>query len=135
MTFEKKHGLGVAAMLATAILWSSSGAFIKYIQWNPMAIASVRSFIALFLLVPLCKNLSWRFSGKQWILGLGYMAMMLSFVVANKWTTAANAILLQYTSPVFIILLGTFFSRRKSWVSRCGDLGGDSFGNEPFFLR
>ncbi|MBP7248702.1 MAG: DMT family transporter [Negativicutes bacterium] len=134
MTFEKKHGLGVAAMLATAILWSSSGAFIKYIQWNPMAIASVRSFIALFLLVPLCKNLSWRFSGKQWILGLGYMAMMLSFVVANKWTTAANAILLQYTSPVFIILLGTFFLGEKAGFRDVVTLVVTALGMSLFFL-
>lgn len=100
-----------------------------------MAIASIRSLIALFLLIPLCKNLSWRFSGKQWILGIGYMAMMLSFVVANKWTTAANAILLQYTSPVFIILLSTFFfSWRKSWDSRCSDLVVTTLGMSLFFL-
>lgn len=101
------------ALLLTAILWSLSGVFIKYIQWHPVAIAGVRSFFALFLLLPLTRRENWNISKDQWLVAVSYVGMMVGFVIATKLTTAANAILLQYTSPVYIILLSTVFLGEK----------------------
>lgn len=113
MITDQKHLRGVLAVLVAAILWSTSGVFIKVVDWNPLAIASSRSLFALIVLVPLCKKITWKFDRNQWAVAVGYMAMMISFVAATKMTTAANAILLQYTSPIYAILFGTVLLKEK----------------------
>lgn len=113
MTFKGTHTTGILAILGAAVLWSTSGVFIKYIDWHPMAIASIRSMFALLLLLPLSSRSNWRFSRNQIGVGIFYAGMMLCFVSATKYTTAANAILLQYTSPIYAILLSTYFLGEK----------------------
>ena len=134
MRNQSQKRLGIIALLLTAILWSLSGVFIKYIPWNPVAIAGVRSFFALFLLVPLTRRENWHFSKDQWLVAISYVGMMVGFVVATKWTTAANAILLQYTSPVYIILLSTVFLGEKitwrDWLT----MAVTGIGMGAFFL-
>jgi len=92
---------GTLAMMACAFLWSIAGLFIKILEWNPFLIAGLRSLIAFFFLLAFVRtvNLSWSWP----LLGasLANAATMLLFVTANKTTTAANAILLQYLAPVF----------------------------------
>ena len=114
----------------TALLWSLGGLLIKLIEWNPMAIAGTRSALAalmilLFLRRPL---LTWTFA--QVGGAIAYAATVLLYVVANKLTTAANTILLQYTSPVYVALFGTWFLRErasvKDWVAIMIVLGGIS---------
>jgi drug/metabolite transporter (DMT)-like permease len=90
----------IGFLIVTAILWSSGGLLIKWVSWNPIAIASARSAIAtLVLLVALRRpHLTW--SSVQIGAAIAYTVTLLLFVTANKLTTAANAILLQYTSPI-----------------------------------
>lgn len=88
-------------MAACAFLWSIAGLFIKALDWNPFLIAGMRSLIAFFTLWAcvgtLRLNWSWPLVGAA----LTNAVTMLLFVAANKTTTAANAILLQYLAPVF----------------------------------
>ena len=93
-------------LIITAVLWSSGGLLIKLVSLNPMAIAGMRSFItSLFLLIILRKpRLTW--SVPQLGGAVSLALTMICFVLANKMTTAANAVLLQYTAPVFVALLG-----------------------------
>jgi len=129
-TIHKEHRLvGQGAILLCAILWSTSGLFIRLVDCHPMVIAGSRSFFAaLFLLAlrlffPFRKNTA---NSKAVIFrtllkeapilagcGLGYAATMILFVIANKLTASANAIMLQYTAPVWAALLGWLFLRER----------------------
>lgn len=101
------HTRGILLMTASSALFATGGILLKYIEWNPLAINGVRSFfglltIGLFMLLRHCR-IVWN---KTTAFGaLSYMCMTTLFVAANKMTSAANAIVLQYTCPVWIILL------------------------------
>jgi drug/metabolite transporter (DMT)-like permease len=118
-TVSKEHQLaGQIAGLATAFLWSTSGLFIKLIDWHPMVIAGARSFIAaLFLL--LIRFLFPAPEGTKnqplplWAGAFGHAFTMITFVIANKLTTSANAILLQYSAPVWAALFGWLLVKEK----------------------
>ncbi|MDD2533127.1 MAG: EamA family transporter [Eubacteriales bacterium] len=98
---------GPALIVAAALLWSMAGLFIKYIPWHPMAIASGRSaFAAAIFLLAYRSRLFRRPSKTTWLSGLALMLTQTGFVIANKMTTAANAIMLQYISPFVIVILG-----------------------------
>ena len=118
----------IGFLIMTAILWSSGGLLIKWVSWNPIAIASARSAIAaLVLLVALRRpHLTW--SSAQIGGAIAYTVTVLLFVTANKLTTAANAILLQYTSPIFVALFGAWFlgerATRLDWITIFWVMGG-----------
>ena len=97
---------GILAMVATAFLWSIAGLFIKVIDWNPIAIAGIRSFIASIVIFSYLKRPVFNFSFAQIAAAIAHALTMLLFVAANKTTTAANAILLQYTAPVLTAFIG-----------------------------
>ena len=104
----------VLLLLATAILWSLGGVLIKSIDWTPVAIAGSRSLIAalaISLVMPgVIQKISW-----QSIPGaVAYAATVILFVVATKLTTAANAIFLQYTAPIYIAMIGPWFLRENT---------------------
>ncbi len=93
-------------LLTTAVLWSFSGVLIKSVDWNPLAIAAVRSLLAwpfLWIAVRLAGPFRWKVD--HFIGGIAYSAAIISFVAATKMTTAANAIVLQYTAPIYVGLL------------------------------
>ena len=104
---------GIVLLVITAVLWSSSGLFIKWIEWHPLAIAGARSAIAAIVI-----RIAFRHSPLSWNVSqvsgaVAYAAAMLTFVAATKLTTAANAILLQYTAPIYVAILGALFLREK----------------------
>ena len=116
---HKEHRwAGQGAILLCAVLWSTSGLFIKLVDWHPALIAGSRSFLAAIVLLILrrfSKGRSGAFIGvpRLALLGLGYAATMIFFVIANKLTASANAILLQYTAPVWAALLGWIVLRER----------------------
>ena len=131
---KEKHGLGVLALICAAVLWSSSGVLIKYVEWNSFGIAAVRSALALLVILPLSRRKNWHFSLDQLGVGCSYAGMMLCFVTANKWTTAANAILLQDTAPIYAILLGTIFLKEKIRLRDVVTMGAIISGMVLFFF-
>jgi drug/metabolite transporter (DMT)-like permease len=100
-------------LLCTAVLWSTGGLLIKWIEWHPMAIAGMRSAIAATFLLLVLKRPQFTWSGVQMSGGAAYAASVLSFVVATKLTTAANAILLVYTAPIYVALLSAWFLQER----------------------
>lgn len=96
-------------LVLTAVLWSTSGLLIKMLSLNPVAITGLRSFFAALLMWGYLKKPKLNRSGWQWGAAAAYAATMLTFVVANKMTTSANAILLQYTAPIFVVLFARIF--------------------------
>jgi len=107
---------GQMAILLCAVLWSTSGLFIKLIDWHPAAIAGGRSFLAvIFLLAIRKKNENPQKLLTLFASGFWYAATMILFVIANKLTFSANAIVLQYTAPVWTCFLAWIFLKEKPY--------------------
>jgi drug/metabolite transporter (DMT)-like permease len=115
-----KRNHSILLLVLTAFFWSLGGMMIKQVDLYPMAIAGWRSAIAAaFLMAWRRRRFVW-----SWPLvagGCAYAANMFSFVTANKLTTAANAILLQYTAPAYVAILGIWLlkeiPRRSDWLA------------------
>jgi drug/metabolite transporter (DMT)-like permease len=107
---------GILAMAATAFLWSIAGLFIKIIDWNPIAIAGMRSIIASIVIFVYLKHPRINLSFPQIAASIANAATMLLFVSANKTTTATNAILLQYMAPVFTGFIGAILLKERARV-------------------
>jgi drug/metabolite transporter (DMT)-like permease len=101
-------------MVATAFLWSIAGLFIKVIPWHPFAIAAARSAVSSLVILAWLKRPRFHWSPAQLGAALAQAATMLLFVAANKTTTAANAILLQYVGPVFTALIGAWLLKERA---------------------
>jgi drug/metabolite transporter (DMT)-like permease len=93
-------------ILAAALLFSTGGAAVKLCAMTNWQVASFRSGIAAFtlaLLLPAARR------GWNWRIVMvagAYGMTMITFVLANKLTTSANAVFLQSTAPLYILLLG-----------------------------
>lgn len=102
-------------MLVCSTLWSTGGILIKMVDWNPFVLAGGRSLVAVMVLVIFIKlnKIPFIFTKKTILPGLFMSVTCVSFVAANKLTTAANAIVLQFTAPVFIMIFSVLFFKRK----------------------
>ncbi len=111
----------VILLLITAVLWSTGGVLIKYVSWNPIAIAGMRSAIASLIMIAVVGKPRLTWSGVQIGGAIAYMATVVLFVLATKLTSAANAILLQYTGPIYVALFGRWFlgerTTRLDWIT------------------
>lgn len=112
----RKHNKKVSAIIllaVTAIMWSLGGLLIKSVNAHPLAIAGARSAIACLIILSYVKKPKFNWSFPQIAAGVTYASMVILFVAANKYTTAANAILLQYTAPIFVALLSAWILKEK----------------------
>jgi drug/metabolite transporter (DMT)-like permease len=112
-TPEKVHFRWILLLVITAVLWSSGGLLIKTVAWNPLAIAGTRSAIAALVIWLAFRKEKITYTAPQLIGAAGYAGTVILFVCATKLTTAANAILIQYSAPVFVALLATWFLSEK----------------------
>jgi drug/metabolite transporter (DMT)-like permease len=110
--------LGILAMAATAFLWSIAGLFIKAVDWHPVTIAGMRSLIASVVIAVWLRRVRIRVSFPVVAAALANAATMLLFVSANKTTTAANAILLQYFAPALTAFIGAALLRERVRVEQ-----------------
>ncbi len=122
------QGGAIAAVAACALLWSTGGLFIKIVSWNPFAMAGMRSLIGGIVILAWMRRPRFTWSFAQVAGAVCYAACMIGFVLANKLTTAANAIMLQYTAPLYAAAFGWIFLREKAstidWVTIAVVLGG-----------
>jgi drug/metabolite transporter (DMT)-like permease len=108
---------GVLLIAAAALLWSTGGMGIKFLDEPPLKIAFYRSATAAVALFALFRPRIWRWT-PAFLIGIAsYAACLTTFVLATKWTSAANAIFLQYCGVVWVLLLaplvlGEPFQRR-----------------------
>lgn len=100
-------------LVLASILWSTGGILIKLVDWNPIAIAGSRSLISSIVVLLYLKKPKITWSMAQIGGALSYTATVMLFVAANKLTTAANAILLQFTAPIFVAILGLLILKEK----------------------
>ncbi len=122
------HTRAVGQLVLAALCWSLGGLLIKSVPWPPLAVAGGRGLIAGLFLLATNRGLNFHFSRRQVLGALGYAACTVTFCTATKLTTAANAILLQYTAPVWVALFGAWLlgerATRYDWFTIAAVLGG-----------
>ena len=100
-------------LIIAALLWSLGGLFIKLVDLSPIIIAGIRSLGAAFVFLLYIKKPKW-YWGKYFIAGiLFYSSMVILYVVSIRLTTAANAIFLQFTAPIWVVIFGYFILKEK----------------------
>lgn len=106
---------GTLCVFIAAALYSIGGLCIKFIPWSGLAINGGRTAIAALVVGSYLIVTRHRPRMNGWIL-LGAMCVFFAhtlFAVANKMTTATNAIVLQFTAPIFVILFSVFCFRKR----------------------
>src|SRR2546426_9374566 len=110
-------------IIAAAILFSSGGAAIKFCSFGAWQLAAFRAALAMLTILVLLPESRRGWSWRTVVVGFAYAATTLLYVQANKHTTAASAIFLQSTSPLFLLLLapalrGEHATRRDIEIGR-----------------
>src|SRR4051812_6842484 len=115
-------------LLVAALLWSLRGVLIKSIDWHPMANPGGRSAIAIRVMLRCIGRPRFTFSTAQIGGAIGYALTVALFVFATRMTTAANAIFLQYTAPIYVAVIGRWYlgerALRIDWLVIVIALGG-----------
>lgn len=112
MTVERRNTLFV---FLAAVLYSLGGLCIKVIPWHGMSINGARNIVAVLVVGGYLLLTRHRLRWNRFI-ALGALCVCgtnILFSVANKLTTAANTIVLQFTAPIFVIVLGILFWKKK----------------------
>ena len=128
---------GYFYMVIAALLWSTAGVFLKMIDWHPLVTSSFRSAIAAMIL--------WAFLRKEklyylqidchtLLAGFCLGITTVLFVIANKITTAANAIMLQSVSPIFVLIFNAARTKTRPLTSDLWAVSMVLFGVFLFFL-
>jgi drug/metabolite transporter, DME family len=137
---------GIVLVLSAAVAWSAGGLGVKLIDAPALAIAGLRSLFAITVLggalvhhartsrADLAAALRALLARPLvWSAAAGYALMVVCFVLAAKLTTAANAILLQYTAPIYVAFLSWPLLRERvrawDWIA----VGGCILGMALFF--
>lgn len=123
-----KRAVALLLLVLTASLWSIGGLLIKSVNAHPLAIAGMRSAISTVIILIYVKKPKFTWSFPQIAAAVTYALTVITFVSANKFTTAANAILLQYTAPVYVALFGSWLLKEKTsmldWATIAVVFGG-----------
>lgn len=124
----KERSRALLLLAGTATMWSLGGLLIKSVDTNPLAIAGSRSAIAVVLLFLVLKKPKMTWSFAQIGAALAYAVTSILFVTATKTTTAANAVLLQFTAPIYVALFSAWLLKEKTklldWITIFLVMGG-----------
>jgi drug/metabolite transporter, DME family len=100
-------------VVAAAVLWSSGGLFIKWTSINGLELSFGRSLLAAITVAIFTRREGFGLNAVTALASVLYAALLLLFVLATKQTTAANAIFLQYTAPVYLLIFEPLFYQEK----------------------
>lgn len=136
MASTKSEKRAILLMASCAGLWSIAGIFIKLIPWNSLVIAGLRSLIAAIVVAVYMRTTKKqiKINRSSVIGGIFIAGTFLAFVSANKLTTAANAIVLQFTSPVFILIISALVFHQRFRKSDLVAVVVTLFGISLFFF-
>jgi drug/metabolite transporter (DMT)-like permease len=108
-------------LILCAILWSTSGVLVKVIEWQPAAILAGRALFTSLLFLAYLRRLPTRLTRWKVLAAIASILTQFLFVTSTRLTTAANAIFLQYTAPLYVVLLGYWLlserPARTDWIS------------------
>ncbi|HEX8990555.1 MAG TPA: DMT family transporter [Anaerolineales bacterium] len=113
----------VLFLILAAALWSTGGVMIKAISWGPVAILAGRSIFSSLIFLVYLRRFPTHWTRWKVLAAVAHVFTALLFITATKLTTAANAIFLQYTAPVYIVLLGLWFLRERPSRMDWGSMG------------
>ena len=113
MKNSSEHTKGILAVFLTALLWSSGGLFIKLVTLSPMQISFFRCLIAAIVFAVLFREKILKLNPLALLNSFSYAAVLILFVIATKTTTAANAIFLQSTAPIYVLIFEPILTKTK----------------------
>lgn len=117
MTGPADRTKGAALVALAALLWSSSGLFIKVLPLGALQIAFARSLVAALTIALVVRLRGGRPFPRPGVLALAcavsYAGVLVLFVAATKLTTAANAIFLQFSAPIYLVFLEPLLAGRR----------------------
>lgn len=111
------HQQGLVAVLGAAVLWSSGGLFIKWVSLDALGVTMWRSLLAgvvIWVVARPTMRAPWRTGKLTWGIAIAYALTLVMFVSATKLTTAASAIFLQYTAPLYLLFTGALFLKERA---------------------
>jgi drug/metabolite transporter (DMT)-like permease len=108
-----EHQKGILAIVIAALLWSTGGLFIKLISLDAYQLSFYRSIFSALTFMVLFRKRVFIFNFPIFLNGLFYAGILILFVIATKLTTAANAIFLQYTAPIYVLILEPILLKTK----------------------
>jgi drug/metabolite transporter (DMT)-like permease len=100
-------------VVAAAVLWSTGGLFIKWTSLSGLELSFGRSLLAAITVAIFTRREGFGLNKVTALASVLYAALLLLFVLATKQTTAANAIFLQYTAPVYLLIFEPLFYKEK----------------------
>lgn len=121
-------------VLAAAILWSTGGLFIKATSLSAVELSFGRSLLAAITVAIVTRREGFGLNRVTAITSVLYAALLLLFVLATKLTTAANAIFLQYTAPVYVLILEPLFYKEKFRLRDLATVAACAVGMSLFFV-
>ena len=99
--------------MAAALLWSTGGLFIKWTSLSGLELSFCRSFFAAITVAIVTRHEGFGLNRLTAVASVLYAVLLILFVLATKTTTAANAIFLQYTAPVYLLILEPLIYKEK----------------------
>lgn len=121
-------------VLAAALLWSTGGLFIKATELGALELSFGRSLLAAVTVAVLTRREGFRLDLMTLVASVLYAALLVLFVVANKLTTAANAIFLQYTAPVYVLVLEPLIFKERFRAADLSVVAACVAGMSLFFV-
>ena len=100
-------------VLAAALLWSTGGLFIKWVSLSGLELSCWRSLFAIVTVAFFTRHEGFGLNRITAVASVFYALLLILFVLATKETTAANAIFLQYTAPVYLLILEPIIYKEK----------------------
>lgn len=123
----------ILLLVVCAVLWSTSGVFVKALDWQPMSILAGRGIFTSLVFLLYMRRLPRNITHWMLLAAGGSIATQFLFVTSTKLTTAANSIFLQYTAPIYVVLLGYWLLREKPSRSDWAAMGIIFLGMILFF--
>ena len=109
----KRLNHGPLFLLCAAVLWSFGGVLSKYIPWNALTIACLRGLLSAMVGFAALGTFRLRITRTKLLTAICYFLVSILFIYANKLTSAGNAIVLQNTSPIYIILFSMLIYKQR----------------------
>ncbi len=120
-------------LVFAAVLWSTGGVMIKLSDWQPISIVAGRCLFSIVVLLIYLRRFPTRWTRWKLVAAAAHILTSFLFVASTKLTTAANAIFLQYTAPVYIVLLGIWFLKERPSRTDWGSMAIIFLGMGLFF--
>jgi drug/metabolite transporter, DME family len=108
-----EHQKGLLFVLTAALLWSTGGLFIKLISFSAMQLSFFRCSIAAVTFALIFKKRVLLINKLSIINSIIYAVVLITFVIATKTTTAANAIFLQATAPIYVLIFEPIINKTR----------------------